>query len=158
MPDSTSLPVAEGGRSSKGGGVSMPLIIGGGVAFLVLLFFLNKQSSGGGPATATTAAGTSINAALGSIQEQNMNILGAVGASEARIASELGGVNANVIIANAATQHGLQGVTANINALASEQGLPEIVHQGPLTPTVPFVNPNPLDTSSWDSLLAYLQG
>jgi hypothetical protein len=87
------LPIAEGGRPGAKGG-SHWLIIGAvaGIGTLAVLLLGNK-----GGTTGTTAAGTSINAALGSLQEQQLNVLGAVGASEQRLTHELGNVNNNVI-------------------------------------------------------------
>lgn len=70
MPDSASLEMP--GTSSGGGGIPQGVMIVGAIAGVVGLFLLLKNSGGGG----TTAAGTSINAALGSIQEENMNLLG----------------------------------------------------------------------------------
>lgn len=67
------------------------LMIGGGItAFAAVIYFVSK---GGG---STTAAGTSINAALGSIQEQNLNLLG------------------NVQRGNQATEQGFQALTTLI--------------------------------------------
>lgn len=71
-----SLPVAEGGRPGGGGGglSSHWLAIGAiaGVGTLMILLLKNQGTSG------TTAAGTSINAALGSIQEQQLNTMGLI--------------------------------------------------------------------------------
>lgn len=71
MPDSTTLDM---GGAGDGATKSIPgwVMIVGAVAGVVGLVFLVKGQGGGG----TTAAGTSINAALGSIQEENMNLLG----------------------------------------------------------------------------------
>ena len=70
MPDSTELDMGGGGGATS----SIPgwVMIVGAVAGVVGLVLLLKNQGGGG----TTAAGTSINAALGSIQEENMNLLG----------------------------------------------------------------------------------
>ncbi|HEY1249255.1 MAG TPA: hypothetical protein VGE97_09725 [Nitrososphaera sp.] len=70
MPDTAGLEMP--GTSSGGGGIPQGVMIIGAIAGVVGLFLLLKNSGGGG----TTAAGTSINAALGSIQEENMNLLG----------------------------------------------------------------------------------
>lgn len=51
------------------------LIAAGGASILGLLALVMKNSSGGG----TTAAGTSINAALGSLQEEQLNTQGQIG-------------------------------------------------------------------------------
>lgn len=53
------------------------LMIGGAVAGVLGLVVLISRNSGSNN-TATTAAGTSINAALGSLQEEQMNLLGTV--------------------------------------------------------------------------------
>ena len=67
MADTTSLEMPQGG-----GGHTNWLLIIGSLAGVAGLFLLLKNQGGGG----TTAAGTSINAALGSIEEENMNLLG----------------------------------------------------------------------------------
>lgn len=69
MPDTAELEMP---GSSGSGGVPSWLVVVGAVAGVVGLVVLLKGGGGGG----TTAAGTSINAALGSIQEENMNLLG----------------------------------------------------------------------------------
>jgi hypothetical protein len=70
MPDTAELDL--GASPSGGSGIPSWVMIAGAVAGVVgLLLLLKGQNSGG-----TTAAGTSINAALGSIQEENMNLLG----------------------------------------------------------------------------------
>jgi hypothetical protein len=71
MPDTAQLDMGGGGG---GGGSSIPnwvMIVGAAAGVLGLVILLKGQGGGG-----TTAAGTSINAALGSIQEENMNLLG----------------------------------------------------------------------------------
>jgi len=70
MPDTTQLDMGGGGGASK----SIPgwvMIVGAVAGVVGLVILLKGQGSQG-----TTAAGTSINAALGSIQEENMNLLG----------------------------------------------------------------------------------
>lgn len=60
----------------EGKGPPKWLMIGGAVAgVLGLVVLISRNSSNN---TATTAAGTSINAALGSLQEEQMNLLGTV--------------------------------------------------------------------------------
>ena len=105
------LPVAEGGRpGAKGGGVNWVMIGGiAGVGALVLMF----MSKNGG-AQGTTAAGTSINAALGSIQEQNLNIMGLVGQAEQNLLAQLGAVNENVIAGNGAVME-QSGLATTLN-------------------------------------------
>lgn len=71
MPDSTTLEMP--GSSDGGNKIPQGVMIIGAIAGVVGLILLLKNSGGGG---GTTAAGTSINAALGSIQEENMNLLG----------------------------------------------------------------------------------
>jgi len=61
------------GSSGGGGKIPQGVMIIGAIAGIVGLVLLLKGSGGGG---GTTAAGTSINAALGSIEEENMNLLG----------------------------------------------------------------------------------
>lgn len=71
MPDTTSLDL---GGAQGGGGKGIPgwLLVVGSVAGIAGLVLLIKNQGNSG----TVAAGTSINAALGSIQEENMNLLG----------------------------------------------------------------------------------
>lgn len=88
MPDG-GLPVAEGGRPGGGGGNHW-LIIGAVAGVGTLLFLMFK---GGGSSSGTTAAGTSINAALGSIQEQNLNLMGQLGSSTTAIQTQISGMS-----------------------------------------------------------------
>jgi len=62
----------------------------GAIAGIVGLVLLLKNSGGGG----TTAAGTSINAALGSIQEENMNLLGTTQAGFMQTSQQMAGLGA----------------------------------------------------------------
>ena len=78
------LPVAEGGRPGGGGGLWLVIGAIAGVGTLVFLIVSSKGSSSG-----TTAAGTSINAALGSIQEQQLNMMGQLGASTAALSTQM---------------------------------------------------------------------
>lgn len=71
MPDSSQLDLGAPPGGSKG--IPQWIMVVGAVAGIVGVVLLLKNSGGGG---GTTAAGTSINAALGSIQEENMNLLG----------------------------------------------------------------------------------
>src|SRR5215469_3773545 len=65
--------------SSSKGGIPSWLIIGGvGVGAIAIVMLATKNSGGG-----TTAAGASINAGLGSLQEEQMNLLGTVQAGAA---------------------------------------------------------------------------
>lgn len=71
MPDASQLDLGAPPGGSKG--IPQWIMVVGAVAGIVGVVILLKGSGGGG---GTTAAGTSINAALGSIQEENMNLLG----------------------------------------------------------------------------------
>ena len=63
----------------KGKGPPTWLIIGGlGVGAVALVMILSKSAGGGG----TTAAGASINAGLGSLQEEQQNLLGTIQAGQ----------------------------------------------------------------------------
>jgi len=84
VPDTTSLEMP--GSSGSSGGVPSWLIVVGAVAGVVGVVMLLKGSGGGG---GTTAAGTSINAALGSIQEENMNLLGTTQAGFMQTSNQL---------------------------------------------------------------------
>lgn len=74
--------VAEGGAPAKSG--PNWLLIGGlGVGGLIILFMMAKGGGGGG----TTAAGTSVNASLGSLQEYVLNLMGQLGQARTDILS-----------------------------------------------------------------------
>jgi hypothetical protein len=84
MPDSAQLDMGGGGGGSSKGVPGWVMVVGAiaGVAGLALLL----KGSGSG----TTAAGTSINAALGSIQEENMNLLGTTQAGFMQTTNQFG--------------------------------------------------------------------
>lgn len=109
MPEQ--LPVAEGGRGGGGGGgiLTNKWVIIGGVAGVGTLIIL--MSKGGG---SSTAAGTSINAALGSIQEQNLNIMGQVGAGVAALSSQATDYHKSELAAMSGMQ---DAITAQITGL-----------------------------------------
>src|SRR5215471_1375024 len=94
MPDSTSLPLAEGGRQ-RSSGPNWLLIGGVGVVGVVLVLFVAGKGSQG--TTGTTSGMTSINAALGSIQEENLNTIGLVGKSRQDILDALASGNAQIM-------------------------------------------------------------
>jgi hypothetical protein len=73
MPDSSTLEMP-GAPSGGKKGIPDWVIVVGAVAGIAGVVLLLRQ--GGGSSSSTVAAGTSINAALGSIQEENMNLLG----------------------------------------------------------------------------------
>jgi len=107
MADSVQLPTAEGGRAS--GGKPNWILLGGlGVGAVILLYMLMK-GGGGSKTPAATSAGTSINAALGSIQEQNLNIMGQVSQSEARLRQQLDTDTSQIVA-------GQGSILGNINA------------------------------------------
>lgn len=80
------MPVAEGGGQKSG--PNWLLIGGAGASVVALILIMSKSSQGSGGGT--TAAGVSINAALGSIQEQIMNVLGQQGQDTATITTQMG--------------------------------------------------------------------
>lgn len=87
------LPVAEGGRPGGGGGLASHgvLLVGiAGVGILAVMLLKGGSSTKSG----TTAAGTSINAALGSIQEQELNLMGQVGSGFASTSTQIAGTQA----------------------------------------------------------------
>lgn len=87
------------------------LIAAGGASILGLIAFLSKNQSGG-----TTAAGTSINAALGSLQEEQLNTQGQVGQLQQSL-----GLNPNETLTGhldanqASTMAGISTLAANQN-------------------------------------------
>lgn len=76
----------DGGGSS--GSNKWLLWIGAGAGVLGLIYLLTRGSGGG-----TTAAGTSINAALGSLQNEQQNLLGTVQAGTQQIGTQVAGVS-----------------------------------------------------------------
>lgn len=107
MPDSATLEMPGSQGQSKG--IPSWIMLVGAVAGIAGLALLLKGSGGGG----TTAAGTSINAALGSIQEENMNLLGV---------TQAGFMQTNQAIAGTAQQTQTeisQGFTQTNDALTS---------------------------------------
>jgi len=89
MPDTSELEMpGSSGESKIPGGVMLI----GAVAGIVGLVLLLRNSGGGG----TTAAGTSINAALGSIQEENMNLLGVTQAGFMQTSQQMAGLSGQV--------------------------------------------------------------
>lgn len=126
MPDASQLDL---GPPSGGGGKGIPqwIMVVGAVAGIVGVVLLLKNSGGGG---GTTAAGTSINAALGSIQEENMNLLGTtqagimqtnqnMGAGFNEMSSELssgfGSINAGMTTGFMNTQTSIGGLGSSMN-------------------------------------------
>lgn len=88
MPDAASLDL--GAPTGGGKGVPNWLMVVGAVAGIAGVVLLLRGSGGGG---GTTAAGTSINAALGSIQEENMNLLGTTQAGFMQTNTNLGNLS-----------------------------------------------------------------
>jgi len=80
------------GPKGKGGIPTWLLIGGAGVGILAIIMLVTKGSGGSG----TTAAGASINAALGSIQDENQNLLGTVQAGALANMTNFQGVNSNL--------------------------------------------------------------
>jgi len=113
----------------KGKGPPTWLIVGGvGVGAIALVMLLSKGSNSGG----TTAAGTSINAALGSLQEESQNMLGTIQAGQLQnnanfssLGGQLADTQASILsaIADQGTQTGqqIQGAIDNINQNTNTQ-------------------------------------
>src|SRR5215468_4163001 len=80
------------GPKGKAGIPTWLLIGGAGVGILAIIMLVTKGSGGSG----TTAAGASINAALGSIQDENQNLLGTVQAGALANMTNFQGVNSNL--------------------------------------------------------------
>lgn len=100
MPDTSTLEMP--GGSSGGGGIPQWVMVVGAVAGIAGLLLLLKNQGGGG----TVAAGTSINAALGSIQEENMNLLGTTQAGFMQTGQQIAGLSGQ-----------MEGGFSNTNAL-----------------------------------------
>lgn len=126
MPDTAQLDMGGGGG---GGGKGVPgwVMIVGAVAGVAGLALLVKGSGGSG----TTAAGTSINAALGSIQEENMNLLGTTqagfmqtsqqfGTTWGLLSSGFGGVNQAIAADAAQNQANFTALTGQISHLSQD--------------------------------------
>lgn len=113
------VPTAEGGRTRKSG--TNWLLIGGlGVGAVILLVLLTRGGGGGG--ASTTAAGTSINASLGDILYEQMQLHQHLGETENRLNTELGDINNNVVLSNqnAATMWQTFGSTL-VNQIAANR-------------------------------------
>lgn len=98
------------------------LMIGGaiaGVAGLAVLVMRNTSSSGGG---STVSAGTSINAALGSLQEEQMNLLGTVQTSAAANAANFGAAASQATANYQGTLGAMADNTNSILQAISDQG------------------------------------
>jgi hypothetical protein len=115
MPDTAQLDM--GGQGGGGKGIPGWVMIAGAVAGIAGLALLLKGSGGGG----TTAAGTSINAALGSIQEENMNLLGTTQAgfmqTSQQLSSGFGGVTQGLTDAEAANQARYGAISSQIDSV-----------------------------------------
>lgn len=118
MPDTAQLDMGGGGGGEHKGVPGWVMIVGAvaGVAGLALLV------KGGG--SGTTAAGTSINAALGSIQEENMNLLGTTQAgfmqTSQQLSSGFGGVNQAIAADAAQNQANFAALTGQISHLSTD--------------------------------------
>ena len=78
--------------NSGGGGSNKWLLwVGAGAGVLGLIYLITRGSGSG-----TTAAGTSINAALGSLQNEQQNLLGTVQAGTQQLGSQVAGVSGQV--------------------------------------------------------------
>lgn len=118
----------------KGKGPPGWLMVGGAIAGVLGLVVLVTRNSGGS-SSSTTSAGTSINAALGSLQEEQMNLLGTVQAgaianqnnfssTQGQIADSTAQILQSVTDQGAATKAQIQGAvnTINANTNSSNQG------------------------------------
>jgi hypothetical protein len=85
-------------------------MIVGAVAGIVGVVMLLKNQGGGG----TTAAGTSINAALGSIQEENMNLLGTTQAGFMQTSQQISGLSSQELASFADTNNQIAGGFSNL--------------------------------------------
>jgi hypothetical protein len=105
----SSMPVAEGGRA-RGNTKPNWLLLGGlGVGAVILILMFTRGSGSTDTEGKTTAAGTSINAALGDIQFENMQIQGHIGETEQRLRQQMD-ANTNSILA------GQDSILGNIHA------------------------------------------
>lgn len=112
------MPQAGGGSK----GVPSWVMVVGAVAGVAGLVLLLKNSGGGGGGT--VAAGTSINAALGSIQEENMNLLGTTQAgfmqTGQQLASGFSGLSQQETANNAAITSGFTNMGSALTGISSQ--------------------------------------
>jgi hypothetical protein len=106
------------------GGLPKWMLWGGAAASILgLVVFLSKQQSGVG---STVAAGTSINAALGSLQEQLLQTQGEIGTTAAQQNTNLAAVSTQIQSDAAGTQQAIQAATnenmANFTAILAGGG------------------------------------
>lgn len=115
MADAAQLDL--GPPTSGNKGIPQWLMVVGAVAGIAGVVLLLRQGGGGG---GTTAAGTSINAALGSIQEENMNLLGTTQAgimeTNQNLASSFGTLNQGMTTGFLNTQQQIGGLGTQISA------------------------------------------
>lgn len=109
------LPVAEGGRGGGGKSGGSHWLVIGAIAGVGTLAVLLLQRGGGGTEGKTTAAGTSINAALGSIQEQNLNLMGQLGASTNLLSTQADQYNQSTLAALSGMQNALSDQMTGID-------------------------------------------
>jgi hypothetical protein len=115
------------------------MLIGGAIAGGLGLLVLVTRNSGGS-SSGTTSAGTSINAALGSLQEEQMNLLGTVQAgaianqanfssTQGQIADSTSQILQAITDQGTATQGQIQGAinTINANTNSSNQGVQSVL-------------------------------
>lgn len=112
------------------------LYVGGGVVGLVVILYLMNKGSGGS-STGTVAAGSSINAALGSLEESALNIQGSqsfaqnsldtISGSQAGITSGISNLSNSLTgVSNSLTNQigtvnsNIQGVNNNISGLSGQ--------------------------------------
>lgn len=118
MPDFATMEVP------NGKGHTNWLLIGGAAAgILGLIVLISRNASSGG----TTAAGMSINAGIGSLQEEQMNLLGQIEKGFLTNATSFSGVNQNITSSQTAVLQAIQDQGKTI--IASGQAQIDTVNQ-----------------------------
>lgn len=107
---------------SKGGKTNWLLIGGAAAGILGLIVLMSKSNSSG-----TTAAGMSINAGIGSLQEEQMNLLGQIEKGFMTNATSFSGVNQNITSSQTAVIQAIQDQGKTI--IASGQAQIDTVNQ-----------------------------
>lgn len=91
MADTATMPI--GIPKDDNGNISPVFLVGAAVAVVAGVYMLAKKSGGSG----TVAAGSSINAALGSLQEENLALQGQIGSLQQGTYTGLGEISQQVL-------------------------------------------------------------
>lgn len=121
MPDSSGGPITV--PKDSGGGIPKWIMYGGGIVAAIALFTLARKQSGTGGSTA--AAGTSINAALGSLAEGQQQIQGQIGTSLSQVSDSIAAQGMALDQQGATIETAInaqtQGISSQLNQIANAQ-------------------------------------